>query len=84
MTIQIQLRCGCPDGLTPDIHLPQRIFRAQDGSVRVNLAPGAHITEDERKAMLQLVTQFENYPGATGLSHLVGLLIRDAAKGRQA
>lgn len=52
-----------------------------DSLFTVNSLP---VTDDERKAMLQLVTQFEHYPMATGLSHLVGLLIRDAAKGRQA
>lgn len=37
---------------------------------------------DERRALLQLVPMFEVYPGATGLSHLVGLILNDAARWR--
>jgi hypothetical protein len=42
--------------------------------------PGSH--EDEKKALLQLVTQFEAYTSATGLSHLMALLIADAQNWR--
>lgn len=38
--------------------------------------PGS--ADDERKALLQLAAMFEAYPGVTGLSHLMGLVIRDA------
>jgi hypothetical protein len=39
---------------------------------------------DEQKALLQLLGMFTEYPGATGLSHLMGLVLRDAARQRLA
>jgi len=36
------------------------------------------LTSDEAKAMNQLVSCWADYPNATGLSHLMALLIRDA------
>lgn len=40
------------------------------------------LTSDEAKALLQLVSIFPAYPMATGLSHLMGLVIQDAMKWR--
>jgi hypothetical protein len=45
------------------------------GSGSIKTGPGT--TEDERKALLRLYRLFGEYPQATGLSHLMGLMIDD-------
>jgi hypothetical protein len=43
-------------------------------------APGDEfmpITEDERKAMMQMVALLDRYPTVTGLSHMMGLVTKD-------
>lgn len=44
-------------------------------------ATGPGSKSDEAKALLQLTGMFGAYPAATGLSHLMALILRDAAKG---
>jgi hypothetical protein len=43
--------------------------------VRPDTGPGSG--EDRRKALLRMEQVFSLYPGATGYSHIMGLIIRD-------